>query len=312
MVVGFFLVKPVPLPISETAGSIEQGVFEDGEDDDEFSSRSPIFQRENNSHTHLLAQPDDHETLLEEDDTARTGSVEFHHRPEQSDYLVPGSTGAVPLGSPAGSPRPRHRSRSSLSVSGPRFAYNAQKVLDGLPNIHGMGLVSSTKFWTLFCVNSLLAGTGLMYINNVGLIAQALFANGNLDYDDVKAAQLQALQVSTISVMNFSGRILIGLMADATKNYLRLPRSFCIVVVATLFVISQGILYTTENSDNLWKASATLGIAYGSLFGLFPTITIEWFGLPHFSENWGRARAARRPPFAVKLLVRFPLLLLLV
>lgn len=47
-------------------------------------------------------------------------------------------------------------------------------------------------------------------INNVGLIAQALFANGNPDYDDVKAAQLQALQVSTISVMNCSGRILIG------------------------------------------------------------------------------------------------------
>lgn len=47
-------------------------------------------------------------------------------------------------------------------------------------------------------------------INNVGLIAQALIANGNPDYDDVKAAQLQALQVSTISIMNCSGRILIG------------------------------------------------------------------------------------------------------
>ncbi len=46
-----------------------------------------------------------------------------------------------------------------------------------------------------------------------------------------------------------------------------------------------------------------LGFAYGCLFGLFPTITIEWFGLrtyssmehclgidlrvAHFSENWG-------------------------
>lgn len=72
---------------------------------------------------------------------------------------------------------------------------------------------------------------------------------------------------------------LTGLIADVTKNYLRLPRSFCIIIVASLFVISQVTLYTTEDPDNLWKASAVLGIAYGSLFGLFPTITIEWFGL---------------------------------
>ena len=30
-----------------------------------------------------------------------------------------------------------------------------------------------------------------------------------------------------------------------------------------------------------------LGFAYGALFSLTPTITSEWFGLPHFSQNWG-------------------------
>jgi len=39
-------------------------------------------------------------------------------------------------------------------------------------------------------------------------------------------------------------------------------------------------------------ASAMLGFAYGALFGLFPTITIEWFGLAHFSENWGTVSLA--------------------
>jgi hypothetical protein len=55
-------------------------------------------------------------------------------------------------------------------------------------------------------------------------------------------------------------------------------------------------------------SSALLGLAYGSLFGVFPTVCIEWFGLgklqlaysmlmlfsavfmvwtAHFSENWG-------------------------
>ena len=49
-----------------------------------------------------------------------------------------------------------------------------------------------------------------MYINNVGSISQALFAKGNPDFDDRKAAQWQATQVSTISVTNCLGRILIG------------------------------------------------------------------------------------------------------
>ena len=30
-----------------------------------------------------------------------------------------------------------------------------------------------------------------------------------------------------------------------------------------------------------------LGFGYGALISLIPTITSEWFGLPHFSQNWG-------------------------
>lgn len=146
-------------------------------------------------------------------------------------------------------------------------------------------------------------------INNVGSISQALYAHGNPDYDEVISSQIQALQVSTVSIMNCAGRILIGrprsslfpiplkkklpmhpntttltlgLIADFTKNYLHLPRSFCISLVCVLFIISQVSVYVTEDTDHLWKASALLGVAYGSLFGLFPTMVIEWFGLREF------------------------------
>jgi hypothetical protein len=49
-----------------------------------------------------------------------------------------------------------------------------------------------------------------MWINNVGSVAQALYAQGNSTYDEEKAAQLQAVQVSTVSAMNCGGRIVIG------------------------------------------------------------------------------------------------------
>lgn len=35
----------------------------------------------------------------------------------------------------------------------------------------------------------------------------------------------------------------------------------------------------TDEIEDLWKASLALGLAYGSMFGLFPTITFEWFGM---------------------------------
>ncbi len=73
--------------------------------------------------------------------------------------------------------------------------------------------------------------------------------------------------------------IRVGIIADFTKSRLRLPRSFCAIIVATLFIISQITCYFIEDISNLWKASALLGLAYGGLFGLFPTLVIEWFGL---------------------------------
>jgi hypothetical protein len=50
----------------------------------------------------------------------------------------------------------------------------------------------------------------LIDINNVGTMSQTLYAQNNSHYDEVEAGKWQAMQVSAISIMNFSGRILIG------------------------------------------------------------------------------------------------------
>jgi hypothetical protein len=99
---------------------------------------------------------------------------------------------------------------------------------------------------------------------------------------------------------------LVGLFADFTKNNLHQQRSMCLTLVASLFLVSQLACLSITDVSDLWKASALLGIAYGGMFGLIPTISIEWFGLrecilrllalrlltlptiaAHFSENWG-------------------------
>jgi len=178
----------------------------------------------------------------------------------------------------------RHRSRSSVSG---RIAIRTAKAVDGLPNVHGIALALSGDFWILSVILSLLSGTGLMYINNIGSMSLALLAQGDSSYDEKLASRWQAAQVSTLSVMNFLGRILIGLTSDFAKNRLHYPRSYCLPLVAFLFLVSQIAVIGIDDVSHLWWATALLGLAYGSVFGLFPTVAIQMFGLSHFSENWG-------------------------
>lgn len=56
--------------------------------------------------------------------------------------------------------------------------------------------------------------------------------------------------------------------------------------ISTIFILSQIFVFAVGDVTSLWKASITLGFAYGGMFGLFPTIVIESFGLgePFSSE----------------------------
>lgn len=179
-------------------------------------------------------------------------------------------------------------------------------------NIHGRDLFLSGDFWLLFIIVSTLSGTGLMYINNVGSMSQALYAGslaakktiveGDLQppaYDEAAAAALQATQVSVISIMNCAGRIAIGLASDFVKTRLGRVRSVLLIGVATAFCTSQILASNIDDPSWLWVASALLGFSHGSLFGFMPAVVIEWFGMIHFSENWGFLSLA--PMFAGNL-----------
>jgi len=65
------------------------------------------------------------------------------------------------------------------------------------------------------------------------------------------------------------------------------------------------MLANVADISHLWIPTSLLGLAHGSLFSLYPTICLEWFGMrayfvflsviislliswsAHFSENWG-------------------------
>ncbi|KAF8522453.1 major facilitator superfamily domain-containing protein [Hysterangium stoloniferum] len=154
-------------------------------------------------------------------------------------------------------------------------------------DVYGKKLLTGWEFFLLFAILSLLSGTGLMYINNVGSIAQALSAKGDPDYNKIEAGKLQAAQVSIISLANCGARIAIGASADFFKGRFGAHRSYLLVVISAMLMLSQIVASHNENTENLWQTSLMLGLGYGGIFGLLPTITIEWFGIAHYSENWG-------------------------
>ncbi|CAA7269647.1 unnamed protein product [Cyclocybe aegerita] len=253
MIMGFFLVRPIPLPAQEGYDIVEDAEAAE----EEYDARTTGLAQPNASVAHLL----DHDFI----------EPRHPHYVHHVDYAQDEDSGQAPV--PA--ERPRSLSRGSAMAAGI------------LPNVYGKKLWRSGDFWLLCSILSMLSGTGLMYINNVGSMSQALYAHKEPHYDDVVAAGWQATQVSTISLTNFLGRIFIGLVSDFAKNKFNMPRSYCLVIVATFFFVSQLATANIDRIAHLWIASALLGLAHGSVFSLFPTVCLEWFGMPHFSENWG-------------------------
>ncbi|KAH9180068.1 MFS general substrate transporter [Lactarius sanguifluus] len=234
MVLGFFFVRPIPLPLTTSeAGS---------------SGQLPVVV----------------------------------HRPSQTRMRKRTSHESVPLHAPRphalsdsveASSSPGVLNRRHVNTPPPARESPSKKVAEGRGvDLHRWLLWKSIDFWIVCSIHILLGGTGLMYINNVGAIAQALFARGNTGYDEAESSAWQAAQVSVISLANCFGRVLIGITADTAKSRAHVPRSFCMPL--TTFIIS-GLRV------------GFVGLAYGCWFGLLPTISIEWFGLTHFSENWG-------------------------
>nr|XP_018266005.1 uncharacterized protein I303_02383 [Kwoniella dejecticola CBS 10117]OBR88163.1 hypothetical protein I303_02383 [Kwoniella dejecticola CBS 10117] len=145
----------------------------------------------------------------------------------------------------------------------------------------------STDFWILFVCLALLCGTGLMYINNAGTVTLALGRENQRVYDKAKIGGYQAKQVGLVSIWNCGGRIIGGVVSDFGKNKFGIRRVWFLPVVAVLFTISQISAMQTVHVQSLWMVSTLLGLAYGSLFNVMPMLILEWFGMKHFSQNWG-------------------------
>ena len=154
-------------------------------------------------------------------------------------------------------------------------------------DVRGWSLLPTLEFWQLFINLGLLSGVGLMTINNIGNDAQALWAH----YDDsVPPSFIQSRQlmhVSILSLASFVGRLLSGVGSDFIIKVLRRSRLWCLVAAGSIFAAAQICAIRIENPRNLWSVSGLTGLGYGMLYGVYPAMVSETFGVHGFSQNWG-------------------------
>ncbi|KAL8399638.1 hypothetical protein RB594_000150 [Gaeumannomyces avenae] len=154
-------------------------------------------------------------------------------------------------------------------------------------DIRGWSLLSNGEFWQFFSIMALLAGIGLMTINNIGHNVNALWRYYDKNVTEEFLVSHQQMHVSILSVGSFAGRLLSGVGSDFLVKSLHANRVWCLVVSSLIFFAAQVSAITITDPRLLGLVSGLSGLGYGFLFGVFPSIVAESFGIHGLSQNWG-------------------------
>ncbi|KAG0374291.1 hypothetical protein BGX24_010583 [Mortierella sp. AD032] len=144
----------------------------------------------------------------------------------------------------------------------------------------------------------LLSGPGLMYITNAGNIVRSIYRGHTddpskppTDEDLIRLQQLQNFHVSLISLMSCTGRISVGMMSDLGKRgggkWWGVSRVGFLLYAGFCVWLGQTFGSQVKDIADLTRVSLFVGLGYGSVFGVAPTIVSEWFGVSNFGTNWG-------------------------
>src|SRR5688572_22971956 len=111
----------------------------------------------------------------------------------------------------------------------------------------------------------------------------SLFSLSAASLGDSLAVCLQFFLPETTPLTMFH----IGVGSDMLVKRLGASRVWCLVIACFIFFIAQVCALTITNPHLLGFVSGLSGLGYGFLFGVFPSIVAETFGIRGLSQNWG-------------------------
>ncbi|KAI1934102.1 hypothetical protein LOZ58_002470 [Ophidiomyces ophidiicola] len=236
------------------------------------------------SSAYSLVSENESESISQSSQLHRTRSTETHRAPEPSEQVVEGNditTSPVQCHDEFTIPNTEIEETSSLmarsSTNSPDSLYDEETRLhetgDSLyADLRGIYMLLTVEFWQLFTMLGVLTGIGLMTINNIGYDAKALWTYYDRNVTSGFLQKQQAIHVSTLSVLSCVGRLFSGIGSDLLVKQLQ---------------IAQFAATRISDPHQLLFVSGMTGLAYGMLFGVFPSIVAHTFGIGGISQNWG-------------------------
>ncbi|XP_021733751.1 uncharacterized protein LOC110700515 [Chenopodium quinoa] len=144
---------------------------------------------------------------------------------------------------------------------------NVELCQESMNILEAMG---SINFWLLFLAILCGMGSGLATINNMSQLGQSLSYN---------TSKINTL-VSLWSIWNFFGRFGAGYISDILLRRRGWARPLVMVVALGAMTIGH-VIIGSGFFGNLYIGTILVGICYGALWSLMPTITSEIFGVLH-------------------------------
>lgn len=89
-----------------------------------------------------------------------------------------------------------------------------------------------------------------------------------------------------MNILNFPFDLL-GIGSDLMVKKLHLSRFWCLFTSSVVFTMTQLAGSSISDPHKLIIVAGLTGLAYGFLFGVFPSLVAHTFGIGGLSQNWG-------------------------
>lgn len=139
-------------------------------------------------------------------------------------------------------------------------------------NINWTGMLASPMFYIIISMFFVGAFSGLMIASQASGIGQSMFG---------LSAATAALYVSLYSISNSSGRFIWGTVSD------KLGRAQTLLIIFSVVALSLLILATIPGQVGFAVGIIGLGICFGGVMGVFPSIVMENYGPVNQGVNYG-------------------------
>ncbi|PWN29727.1 MFS general substrate transporter [Jaminaea rosea] len=194
-------------------------------------------------------------------------------------------------------------------------------ILPGVPESQSIfAFLSTPAVWSLGLLMVVGVGGAEMVLSSIGNVVVALLGSqteghapgmlGILARPGIGpvALEIRASQVKLLAAANTVARLLGGILSDAvapnpsaatssssssssSASRSRLPRISRITLLLVAMLLLLGAFtfasFGLDSTDGLPAFSLLVGLSYGLIFVLVPSITVSSFGTANFGRNWG-------------------------